>query len=177
MDVPKNKVVRVTKAGKPQLRKERSDAFTSDRQDRFFARLADTCNVSDAASHVGSSRQTVWKWRRKDPEFARRYALVLADAHADLQMRLIAMVRDGVTGEQWEETGDDGVVRLRYRRDVPGQIRMLLQAHEAAQRVDDAPAEPERAPRETMDELIERLRERLAEIKAAREGADAGTDR
>jgi hypothetical protein len=167
-----DKVVRVTRTGQVQLRKERSDAFTQDRQDAFFARLADTCNVTEAARHVGATRQTVWKWRRKDKEFAQRYAMVLADAYADLQMRLIAMVRDGVTGEQWEETGADGVVRLRYRRDTPGQIRMLLQQHQAAQSAAEPPAEAARAARETLDELIQRLRDRMAEIEAEEAGKD-----
>lgn len=152
--------------GEPQVRDHRRDGFTPEKRDAFFAHLADSCNMAASARLVGISQTSVRNWRRKDPEFAHRYAVVIADAYADLEMRLLAMAREGVTGEQWEEVGEDGITRLRYRRDTPGQMRMLLMHHHKERGVTEAQKDPERAPRETFDELIQRLRDRLREIEA-----------
>ncbi len=161
--------------GEPQVRDHRRDGFTPEKRDAFFAHLADTCNMAASARHVGISQTSVRNWRRKDPEFAHRYAMVIADAYADLEMRLLAIVQEGVTGEQWEEVGEDGVKRLRYRRDTPGQLRMLLLHHQAEQRLIEEPNDPERAPRETLDEMIDRLRDRVGELEAE-EADENGAD-
>lgn len=160
--------------GKPQVRAHRRDGFTAEKRDAFFAELAETCNVDASARHAGITASTVRKWRRRNPEFAERYAQVIADAYADLEMRLLAMMKEGVTGEQWEEVGTDGITRLRYRRDNPGQLRLLLVNHQHERALAAPPVEPERAPRETLDELIERLRARLDDIEAGEGESDGG---
>lgn len=163
-------------AGKPQVRKQRRDAFTAAKQDAFFAQLHASCNIGESARLAGVSPNTVWTWRRKNPAFAQRYAAVLADAHADLEMRLMAIARHGVTGEQWDEVGEDGVVRQCTRRDAPGVMQFLLTRHQAAATAAGvgavAAAEAERAPRETLDELIDRLAARLNDAEAEEAGED-----
>jgi len=37
---------------------------------KFLAALADTCNVTKSAGLIGTSRETVYEWRKKDQEFA-----------------------------------------------------------------------------------------------------------
>jgi hypothetical protein len=162
--------------GQPIVRNHRRDGFTPEKRDAFFAHLADTCNLSASARHAGISQTSVRNWRRKDAEFAHRYAMVIADAYADLEMRLLAILKEGVTGEQWEEVGEDGVKRLHYRRDVPGQMRMLLFHHRKDLIAAEPFAEPIRAPRETLDELIDRLSDRLSAVEAE-EAGDHGAKR
>lgn len=47
--------------------------FTGEIQDKFFAQLALTCNITQSALSVGISRRHVHKLRRDNKEFAKRW--------------------------------------------------------------------------------------------------------
>jgi transposase-like protein len=44
-------------------------ALTADARARFIEYLARTANVTDAARHIGSHRNTLYDWRERDPAF------------------------------------------------------------------------------------------------------------
>ncbi len=166
-----------------QVRKPKRNAFTLAKQAKFFARLAETSNVKAAAEHAGVCPTTIWNWRRKDAEFARAWAMALAQGYADLEMRMLAQARFGATSEAEVIVEDDGKRRARARRDTPGHGRLMLMMHNATVRSgedggddeaandDDAAA----APVESIDALIARLRDALTTV-IGRRGTGTGTD-
>lgn len=65
------------------------------RIDRFIAELAETSNVSAAAAVADLSIGKVYKLRRTDPEFARRWYAALAEGYDNLEMELLGHLRAG----------------------------------------------------------------------------------
>lgn len=177
-DAPRTRILTQRSSGGqgPQLRAPTRRCFTPARQAAFFERLAETSNIRAAAEHAGVCQQTIWRWRRKDAEFARRWAEALAQGYADLEMRLLAQARFGATQDMEAEATDSGGRRVRLRRDTPGHGRLLLSHHRAtlaAQQAAVAAASEVSAPApaESMAEMIERLKERLNIMLGERYGA------
>lgn len=67
--------------------------------DRFIAELAETSNVSAAAAVADLSVSKVYKLRRSDPEFARRWYAALAEGYDNLEMELLGRLRSGDAAE------------------------------------------------------------------------------
>lgn len=44
--------------------------ITAEKKAKFLEALADTCNITEAAEIVGISRQSIYRHRKSDPEFA-----------------------------------------------------------------------------------------------------------
>lgn len=163
-DAPEESVVRLQSssisAGLQARRPGRRD-FTPRKQALFFERLAETSNIRASAEYAGVTHQTIWHWRRKDPEFARRWAMALKEGYAALEMELLRQARFGTEDVEVQDALPEGGKRKRLRRDTPGHGRLLLSMH---QRGDMPHADPaaglahELAPRETIDMLIARVR-------------------
>ena len=64
-------------------------------RDTFIAALAETSNVSAAAETAKISLGWVYKTRREDPDFARRWYAALAEGYDNLEMELLAHLRSG----------------------------------------------------------------------------------
>jgi hypothetical protein len=65
------------------------------RIDRFLEVLAQTSNVTKAADISGLSTGRVYTLRRTNPDFARRWYAALAEGYDNLEMELLARLRDG----------------------------------------------------------------------------------
>lgn len=68
------------------------------RIDRFLAELAETSNVAAAAAAAELSVSNVYRLRRTDPDFARRWYAALAEGYDNLEMELLAHLRSGESG-------------------------------------------------------------------------------
>ena len=66
---------------------------------RFIAALGETSNVTAAAEAAGISLSQVYKLRREDPVFARRWFDALAEGYDNLEMELLQHLRGGEEGE------------------------------------------------------------------------------
>lgn len=77
------------------------------RIDRFIEELALSSNVAAAAAVSGLSTGQVYGLRRTDPDFARRWFAALAEGYDNLEMDLLARLRDG----RLEEIDADGKPR------------------------------------------------------------------
>jgi predicted secreted Zn-dependent protease len=64
----------------------RHDGFTAKKRRRFFATLAKTGCISDAAKAARISTTTVDRWRRKDERFARLCEAALERASAKIEL-------------------------------------------------------------------------------------------
>jgi hypothetical protein len=69
------------------------------RHDRFLGELAETSNVAAAAAVAGLSTGTLYKLRRSDPEFARRWYAALAEGYDNLEMELLGRLRAGESAD------------------------------------------------------------------------------
>ncbi len=62
---------------------------------RFLEELAETSNVAAAAAIADLTVSKVYKLRRSDPDFARRWYHALAEGYDNLEMELLAHLRGG----------------------------------------------------------------------------------
>ena len=69
------------------------------RIERFLDELAHTSNVAAAAATADLTVSKVYRLRRTDPDFARRWYAALAEGYDNLEMDLLARLRDGRTEE------------------------------------------------------------------------------
>jgi hypothetical protein len=86
--------------GKAKIVRTSGNRWTIRIEDRFFAALGATGNISAAARAIGFSRETIGKRRRKWPAFARRFEEMMEEAEIDLEYRLLC----GGTG--WSEAAE-----------------------------------------------------------------------
>lgn len=63
--------------------------------DRFIEELAATSNIAAAAAATGLHTAAVYKLRRSDPEFARRWFAALAEGYDNLEMEVLGRLRAG----------------------------------------------------------------------------------
>ena len=133
--------------GRRKLMRQRSDAFTAARQDRFFETLSETSNVLLSCSVAGIAPQTAYIYRRRDASFAARWNKALADAVADLRMRVAAQGRFGQTTETIFAVDANGARKITTVREIaPTALRTLVAAGgdaDASDRADHEAAERE----------------------------------
>ena len=65
------------------------------RLDRFIAELAETSNVAAAAAVADVTTSVIYRLRRTDPDFARRWYAALAEGYDNLEMELLQRLRCG----------------------------------------------------------------------------------
>ncbi len=94
--------------------------------DRFLDELAETSNVSAAAAVAGLDVRAVYRLRRSDPEFARRWYEALAEGYDNLEMELLLHLRGGEAGD----TGD----APKKKFDTAAALRCLTAHRESVAR-------------------------------------------
>ncbi|RJY09696.1 hypothetical protein D6201_10330 [Aurantiacibacter aquimixticola] len=111
----------------------------------FFETLAETSNVSEAARACDAQLSYVYKHRREDPDFRRRWSAALLEGYDHLEMETLQRLRFGIA------QGD-------AKFDIPNALR-LLAAHRAS-------AEKERARQAKYDKdaVLDRLNTKLDRI-------------
>jgi len=76
-------------------------------QELFINELAESSNVKAAAGAASVSQSHVYKYRRTDPDFARRWYDALAEGYDSLERELLERLRTG----RLEDTDADGTMR------------------------------------------------------------------
>jgi hypothetical protein len=135
--------------------------------ERFLDELAETSNVAAAAAGADLPVSKVYRLRRTDPDFARRWYAALAEGYDNLEMELLAHLRSG-------EGADSGSAAKR-KFDTATALRCLTAHRESVAR--------EKGRRTLADEVatiaainakIDSLRARAKEgekaVRAARKG-------
>jgi hypothetical protein len=149
---------------KPQLILRRRGRFTKAKQDRFFATLAATCNVSAACRRARVSLDTVYEHRKKSAAFRARWAAAVAEAYAKLELMMIERMMNGTVKTVTRRDGATETIQ-----EYPNHIAMLLlRLHRGAA----AEAEAEHDPQD-IEEARERLARRLQRLRR-RLDADSG---
>lgn len=83
--------------GEAKIAKTQGGRWTLKTEERFFAVLRESGNITASARAVGFSREAIWKRRQRWPAFARRMEEVMEEAEIALEYRLLGM------GTGWSE--------------------------------------------------------------------------
>jgi hypothetical protein len=132
----------------------------------FIDKLAETSNVKAAAEEASVSQSLVYKKRRDDADFARRWYAALAEGYDNLEMELLGRLRTG----RLEDVDADG---SKHKFDIGTAFRCLI-AHRdtVAREKGRATLADEVATMKAINAKIDALRakeERAAERAAQRE--------
>jgi hypothetical protein len=129
----------------------------------FFESLAETSNVKAAADAANVSQSLVYKKRRDDADFARRWYEALADGYDNLEMDLLCRLREG----RLEDTDEDGTKR---KFDIGTAFRCLAAHRDTVTREKGRRSlESELVTMKAINDKIDALRakeERAAELEA-----------
>ncbi|MGC1270754.1 MAG: hypothetical protein WA842_09185 [Croceibacterium sp.] len=115
---------------------------------RFLEALVETSNVSASAIRAAIPLRTVYKARRNDPAFAAKWRAALAEGYENLEMELLAYLRDP---------------QGRAKMDVANAIRLMAMHREEVAReraVEDDRSEAEVL--ESINRMIDDMRLRSA---------------
>jgi hypothetical protein len=72
--------------------------WTDEAAGRFLDCLAASCNVMLSAEQAGFRAETIYKRRREDPVFARRWQAALEQGYARIEMALVRRAADAMEG-------------------------------------------------------------------------------
>lgn len=137
----------------------RHDGFTPERREKFLKAFGKSACIADAARIAGVSRNTVNRWREKDPEFAA--AMETARGLAAGPLERLAYERATVGAR--ETVIRDGKVVAEKIKPSDAMLRLLLQGAR--------PGKYGRTGRggETRTQIEKRLRKQIAAEAAAAE--------
>ena len=154
-------------------------------RDRFIAALGETSNISAAADAAQISLSWVYKTRREDAEFARRWFEALCEGYDNLEMQLLEHLRHGEAGgskdaakRKFDTAGAlrcltahrEAVAREKGRRTLAGEVTTIAAIN--------AKIDALRAQRKAGDKAIARARaETRKSAKALKTGSDRAEDR
>jgi len=145
---------------KPQLRKASVRNWTKEKEAKFLSVLADTCNVTRAATEAGVSLGGAYKRRKENAAFRAGWLEAVSAAYQRLELVLLDRAfngtekvvrrRDGSEERMLEYSNQLGLTLLKMHRDT---------ALEAA---------PENEP-ENIEEIRERLFNKLERLRKREE--------
>lgn len=144
-------------AGKTlRMRKPGGPRFTAAKQDKFFAVLLATCNVEAARRAAKVSSSTVYRHRRGNAAFRARWAEVVREAYAQLELMMLERMMNGTV--KTVTRADGSTERIH---EYPNAIALtLLRLH----RDTAVEAATEHEP-EDIDEVRRRLADKLARLR------------
>lgn len=139
------------------------------RRDKFITALGETSNIRAAAEAAHISLSCVYKTRREDPEFARRWFGALCEGYDNLEMELLAHLRGTGSEDGGEEEGEK-----KRKFDTAAALRSLAAHRESVAREKGRRTLAEEAAtiaaiNAKIDALRARAREGDAAIRRARQ--------
>lgn len=130
----------------------------------FLICLAETSNIRLASARAGVSPSTAYDLRRRDPDFAAKWADALCDGYDNLEMEMLYRLRSG------DLPGDP---KFNY----PVAFRMLFQHREAVTREKARRADvAARSVRASLDRKVAEMRALVLADKLAAEQEDGRDD-
>lgn len=138
-------------------------------REAFLSHFAANCNVTAAAAAAGVTPNTLYRWRRDEPDFAEAWAEALAMGYQMLEARLVAHALAGTPGEELDGVEDIAAAPIHVELALK---LMSVQRHSAMKGFPGRPRK--QVPREEMLkvllarlDLIERRKRAAAEREAA----------
>ena len=160
------------KGGRRMLqRPDKRRTFTRAKQDRFFAALAATCNVTAAYRAAGVGHYCVYDHRAKYAAFRARWAEAVREAYARLELMMVERMMNGTVKTVTRADGSTQTIH-HYSDAISLQLLRLHRQTAAEAAIEHAPEEADAARARIADKL-ERLKARL-EREAAEKAAKNG---
>lgn len=150
---------------RPRWRKQKAPAWTAAKEDIFFDRLGQSCNVLLSAKAAGVRPQAAYHRRSEDAKFRAKWDAALSDGYAQLELVMLERALLGVEKVVTARNGDTRI--MRAYNDRLGLT--LLKMHRDAVAEYDAGVDQEDY-QEACERIIARL-ERLREGEADGSGA------
>jgi hypothetical protein len=94
---------------KPAARKRRRTPASITWKKEFLAALAEISNVTAAAARAGITPRHVYKLRREDADFGRKWQIALCEGYDNLELELLQRVRSGACGTDKDPKFDNAV--------------------------------------------------------------------
>lgn len=138
-------------SGAPREARDRS------RVERFIAALAETSNVAAACAAAGMTTGQIYRLRRTDPAFARRWFDALAEGYDNLEMELLGRLRAGDNGDASKSKFDtatafrclaahrESVAREKGRRTLADEVATIASINAKIDRLRLNEAESDKA--------------------------------
>ncbi|HEV2568687.1 hypothetical protein [Sphingomonas sp.] len=140
----------------PRVAAARASAFCAKKQDRFFAELAATCNVTLSCRRARVASATVYKHKASDAAFRARWAEAIGAAYQNLELMMLDRAMNGTVKTV---TKADGSTDRTH--EYPNAIALtLLRLH----RDNAAEAEPE-VSEEDAEEIRARIMRRIGRLR------------
>jgi len=149
---------------KAQMRRASTRNWSKSKEEEFLSVLAETCNVTRAASEAGVSASYAYRRRKADAAFRGAWLEAVAAAYQRLEMVLLE--RAFVGTEKLLRRKDGSEERMV---EYPNQLALtLLKMHRdtAVEASTEVPVDDVEGIRERLLEKLERLRKREAEAAA-----------
>ncbi len=153
-----------------QDKKTKTNGFNKARREAFLKELSATCNVSRAIAASGKAGSSVYRKRRRDPEFAAQWQAALEVGYARLEAALVRRALEVVDGFALVED-EQPVEKMTVAQaiDVMDKHRRSV-ASGAAKTV-----RPQARQVATAEETDRAILKRIAVLKRQREGT-SGSD-
>lgn len=120
---------------RPEFRQGEKEKLNRHWRGLFLDALADTSNVTAAATLAGVNPARAYKTRRSEPEFARRWTMALLEGYENLEIETLHRLRHGTRPEDAKfDTGAalrllalhrDTVARERAKNDFADEEEVL----------------------------------------------------
>jgi len=82
----------------PQIIRSKGQRWSDEAEERFLDQLAASCNVSAAAEAAGFTRYSIYKRRRRDPAFAKRWQAAVEQGYARIEAMLVERASNSLEG-------------------------------------------------------------------------------
>lgn len=82
-----------------RYKEEENTGLTKHWQTYFLDKLAETSNVTEAAEYSGAGLSRVYKLRRVNPDFARKWREALLEGYEHLELETIKRLREGTPAD------------------------------------------------------------------------------
>jgi hypothetical protein len=152
---------------RPKLRRVRTRCWTKAKQKKFLETLAESCNVTLAASKAKMSPSGAYKHRKVDAAFRAGWDEALAEGYATLELEMLKRALHGVEKVTTARSGEPTTIRHYDDRIGLALLRMHRDSVAATNNgVDETEVEEARA---RILERLSRIREKMeaVETKAA----------
>ena len=134
-------------------------------RDQFLAALAQTSNVTAAAQAARVSLSWVYKTKRENREFAQAWLVALCEGYDQLEVELLARLREGEPRDAARRYDNATALRLLLAHRDSRARYMAQQDHVSAEAV-----------RASIEEKLARLRDEVLEREAAEQRQSANPD-
>lgn len=150
-----------------QVQRERKDAFSAEKKQRFLDHLASCCNVNSSAEAAGVCESTVTRHRRTDPVFGQAFEEALQNGYTALEASLLERA---ARGGRYEPGPDAATAPGAETVDIPlAQFLLGLRQRETGQRTGRTGTPPKRATEKELTEaILEKLELRAQSKRASR---------